>query len=270
MAWKPTARVESHVRQVYNGTVGWFGHDVYDINPLSLREEAARTIDMMGGQSAVRKAAAEAAKTGGLANWRWSLKLTSMLLQLDPKDADARNARATAARALGQRTTSANARGFYVTEALEIEGRMPLKGKPVTRDLIRALFSTPSVDQLVEAQPDANFQFLRYLLDPRKAEGKRLSFTIVVESDKRLRRIQLRNGVIVISNADTKDGTHIDVSRRELAEFVLGLRSLAAGSSMLAEFESSLDRSHMMLKPEAALTEFDEGKFSLTHPPPRF
>ncbi len=37
--------------------------------------------------------------------------------------------------------------------------------------VIRALFSTPSVDQLVEAQPDANFEFLRYLLDPRKKEN---------------------------------------------------------------------------------------------------
>ena len=88
-------QVESHVRQVYNGTVGWFDLDVYDINPLSLREEAVRTIDMMGGVNAVRKAAADAARTGGLANWRWSLKLTSMLLRLDPNDADAKSTRAT-------------------------------------------------------------------------------------------------------------------------------------------------------------------------------
>ena len=39
--WEDYGQVESHVRQVYSGTVGWFGGDVYDINPLSLREEAA-------------------------------------------------------------------------------------------------------------------------------------------------------------------------------------------------------------------------------------
>jgi alkyl sulfatase BDS1-like metallo-beta-lactamase superfamily hydrolase len=61
-------QVESHVRQVYNGNIGWCGNDVYDINPLSLREEAARTIDAMGGVAAVRKAASEAAGKGGLAN----------------------------------------------------------------------------------------------------------------------------------------------------------------------------------------------------------
>lgn len=103
--------MESHVRQVFNGMIGWFGGDVYDINPLSLDEEAERIVEMMGGRSAVRKAAAEAAEKGGLANWRWSLKLTSLLLRLDPADAAAREVRAAAARALGQRTTAANARG---------------------------------------------------------------------------------------------------------------------------------------------------------------
>ena len=39
--WENYGQVESHVRQVYNGTMGWFGGDVYDINPLSGNEEAA-------------------------------------------------------------------------------------------------------------------------------------------------------------------------------------------------------------------------------------
>ena len=29
-------QVESHVRQVYNGNMGWFDGDVYEINPLSV------------------------------------------------------------------------------------------------------------------------------------------------------------------------------------------------------------------------------------------
>ena len=96
--WENYGQVESHVRQVYSGTVGWFDGEVYDINPLSLHEEASRTVEMMGGCDAVRKAAADAANKGGLANWRWSLKLTSMLLRLDPQDAEARKLRAAAAR----------------------------------------------------------------------------------------------------------------------------------------------------------------------------
>jgi hypothetical protein len=47
--WENYGQVESHVRQVYNGTLGWFGGDVYEINPLSENEEASRTVQMMGG-----------------------------------------------------------------------------------------------------------------------------------------------------------------------------------------------------------------------------
>ena len=64
-----------------------------------------------------------------LANWRWTLKLTSLLLELDPDDAEARKHRAAAARQLGRHTSSANARGWYLTEALQIEGGSQLKGK---------------------------------------------------------------------------------------------------------------------------------------------
>lgn len=238
-------QVESHVRQVYNGTVGWFDGDVYDINPLSLREEASRTVEMMGGPDAVRKAAAEAAGQGGLANWRWSLRLTSMLLQLDSRDAEARKIRAVAARALGQRTTSANARGFYITEALQLEGALLVEGRPVTLDAIRAFVGTPSLDQLAAASVDENLQFVRYLVDPRKAEGKRVEFTLAVDGDPHTRRVALRNGVLVITAADAKAPVHVDLTRRELAEFVLGTRVCGKSGNVLGQVNGVLDRSHL-------------------------
>ena len=184
---------------------------------------------MMGGPAAVRKAAAKAARKGGLANWRWSLKLTSLLLRVDPADASARKTRATAARALGQRTDSANARGFYITEALQLEGRMMAEGRPVTLDEIRVFVGTPSAEQLAAVSVDENLQFVRYLVDPRKAEGKRQAFTIAAEGDPRIRRVELRNGVLVITEVGAKGAPHVEVTRRELADFVLGRRSTAEG-----------------------------------------
>ena len=123
---------ESHVKQVYNGLVGWMGNDVYDINPLSVNEESRRTMEMMGGSEKVRQSAADALKQGGFVNWSWALKLTSMLLELDPQNADVRKIRASAARAIGQRTTSANARGWYITEALAMENKLTLGEQPLT------------------------------------------------------------------------------------------------------------------------------------------
>ncbi|MFN9031361.1 MAG: alkyl sulfatase dimerization domain-containing protein [Betaproteobacteria bacterium] len=238
-------QVESHVRQVYNGTLGWFGGDIYDINPLSESEEAARTVQMMGGQAAVRQAATSANAQGGLANWRWTLRLTTLLLDVDANDAEARKLRAAAARQLGQRTSSANARGFYLTEALQIEGAMQVMGQPVTLDAIRRFLGTPTAQALAAASVDENLQFVRYLVDPRKAEGLRQAFTLAVEGDPRLRRLELRNGVLVISDAAAAAPTHFQLTRQGLAAFVLGTRASSAADA-LTQLDRVLDRSHLM------------------------
>jgi alkyl sulfatase BDS1-like metallo-beta-lactamase superfamily hydrolase len=256
--WENYGQVESHVRQVYSGTIGWFGGDVYDINPLSESEEAARTVQMMGGPAAVRKAAAGANAQGGLANWRWSLRLTSLLLQLDPGDAEARRVRADSARALGQRTTSANARGFYLTEALQLEGGLKVQGQPMTLDAIRRFVGTPGAEQLAAASVDENLQFVRYLVDPRKAEGLRQSFTLAIQGDPRIRHIELRNSVIVISDAQVPAATHLALTRQELAAFVLGTRPAAAGDP-LTELNRVLDRSHLMPAAAGSVLEHKPG-----------
>jgi alkyl sulfatase BDS1-like metallo-beta-lactamase superfamily hydrolase len=242
--WENYGQVESHVRQVFNGTMGWFGGDVYDINPLSAKEEAARTVRLMGGAAAVREAAVEANEEGGLANWRWTLKLTSMLLELDPADAEALTSRASAARQLGQRTSSANARGWYLTEALQIEGGMQFKGQPLTIDAIRRFLGTPTAQALAAASVEENLQFVRYLVDPRKAEGQRESFTLAVEGDPQVRQLQLRNGVLVIIDAEQPASTHLALSRADLAAFVLGTRP--ASDDPLGRLDRVLDRSHLL------------------------
>jgi alkyl sulfatase BDS1-like metallo-beta-lactamase superfamily hydrolase len=239
-------QVESHVRQIYNGNVGWFDGDVYDINPLSVKEEVERTVQAMGGRAAVQEMAEQAVADGGLANWRWALKLTSLLLKLDPADATARQARATAARALGQRTDSANARGFYITEALQMEGKLLVQGQPQTMDGIRKFLSTPRAERLAAVSAEQNLEFVRYLVDPRKAEGKRLVFTLTAEGDPQIIRVELRNGVLVISAADSKAAKHVAVTRTELADFVLGKGAPAKGGAPLAELDRVLDRSRLM------------------------
>ena len=239
-------QVESHVRQIYNGNVGWFDGDVYDINPLSVKEEAERTVEAMGGRAAVQKMATQAVADGGLANWRWALKLTSLLLKLDPADATARQARATAARALGQRTNSSNARGFYITEALQLEGKLLVQEQPQTMDGIRKFLSTPRAERLTAVSAEQNLQFVRYLVDPRKAEGQRLVFTLAAEGDPQIRRVELRNSVLVISNTDSKAAAHVDLTRSELADFVLGKGAPAKAGDALTELDRVLDRSRLM------------------------
>jgi alkyl sulfatase BDS1-like metallo-beta-lactamase superfamily hydrolase len=235
-------QVESHVKQVYNGRVGWMGNDVYDINPLAVKEEAERMVSMMGGAENVRNAARSAVHNGGFENWSWALKLTSLLLEVDANDAPAKSIRGQAARNMGQRTSSANARGFYITEALAMEGKLKLGVQTVNLEAVRKLMGTPGINKLLGSDIDDSFQYLRYLVDPRKAKDSRLKFSVGIEGVTGLRQIELRNSVIIITEADQKSSNHVDVTRREWAEFVIGQRSLAEDNKSIALFESVLDR----------------------------
>ncbi len=239
-------QVESHVRAVWANRRGWFGWDVYDINPLSEREEAARLLAAMGGVEAVREAAAQAVAEGGIDNWRWGLKQTSLLLALDPDDQAARATRADAARAMGQRTTSANARGFYITEALQIEGEMQFDGQPVTVDLLRRVLGTPRREVLVAASPAGVLDYLAFLVDPRAAGDRRVTFTLAVEGDPALHRLQLRNGVLIRAAATEPGPIHVTATPDDLADFVLGTAPLPSEASELADFRRIFDRSHFL------------------------
>lgn len=255
--WEFYGQVESHVRQMYNATVGWFGSDVYDINPLPIAEEARRTVTMMGGPEAVRAAAADAAETGRIDGWQWALKLTSLLLDIDPTDTEARTTRATAARALGQRTTSSNARGWYITEALESEGRLLAMGQPVTIAEIRAVLGTPHRDELVAAGTAATLAFLPVLVDPTMAGDSTIAFTLLVEGEDTPWLVELRNGVILTEPAPAPLAAHVALTASDLAEFVLGSTAAQPGSP-LAALDSALDRSGFAFLPDSPVVSLDD------------
>jgi alkyl sulfatase BDS1-like metallo-beta-lactamase superfamily hydrolase len=240
-------QVESHVRQVWNAERGWFGSDVYDINPLAVRDEAERTIAAMGGAATVRQQATAAATAGDIDNWRWALRLTSLLLTVDPADSAARAARATAARAMGQHTISANARGFYITEALQMENRLLAPtGQPVTIDLLRRSLGTPTKAQLEAAPVPQLLDYLRYLVDPAKAGTQRFDFTLSVAGDPAVYRVQLRNGVLVTRTVAAPAAPHIALSRAQLADLVLGNAPLPGNVAGIAGFEGVFDRSQFL------------------------
>lgn len=250
--WETYGQVESHVRQVWNGTVGWFGNDVYEINPLPVAEEARRTVLQMGGVQAVREAAAASAAEGTIPGWQWGLRLTTLLLQIDPQDASAAASRARAARALGQRTTSGNARGWYITEALEREGALTLLGQPVTLAQVRAVLGTPRPDELATAGTAASLALLRSLVDPRAAGDARASVTLQVQGDAAPIRLDLRNGVLVDTPAATSLADAMTLTPDDLARFVLGLAPPAPGSP-LAALDAVLDRSGLAVLPDSVL-----------------
>ena len=73
-----------------------------------------------------------------------------------------------------------------------------------------------------------------------------MSFTLAVEGDPAIHRVQLRNGVLIISTVETAEQLDVSATRDQLAEFVLGVAALPGDAPELAGFGDVFDRSQFL------------------------
>ncbi len=235
-------QVESHVKRVYSARIGWMGWDVYDINPLSKARFSSQVIDAMGGADRVLENARASNAKKTLEGWQWSLYLTSQLLQLDNDNGEARAVRAEAARALGQRTTSANARGWYISEALLHEGKMLFGDHVLTHyQQVSQALGAVTPEKLAASPLNDNVQYLRFMVDPRLAEGKRAEFNVNFADEKVSYAIALRNGVIAITEQPNK-GPELKLTKDDWSQLIVGEKTFASLSSDLIAIDQAVGR----------------------------
>ena len=109
------------VRAIFDGYLGWFGGNATDLFPLPLKERARRFADLAGGDQALLD---NAKKAVAGKDYQWALELTDQLLQLNPASEEVRTLKAVSLKALGSRQVAATARNYYLTRALEVEGKL--------------------------------------------------------------------------------------------------------------------------------------------------
>ena len=158
--------VEWSVRAIFEGYLGWFGGNATDLFPLPLQERAKRFAQLAGGQDVLFKRAREALDKK---DYQWTLELIDPYLQLNPESKEARNIKASALTALGERQIAATARNYYLTQALEVTGELKIgmlknKDKDVVHSIpLAALFNSMAVKLDPEKSADvdmvAGFRF---------------------------------------------------------------------------------------------------------------
>lgn len=116
-------------------------------------------------------------------------------------------------------------------------------------DLVRAAIGTSRKDQLVAAPATACLQFLRFMVDPQKAEGTQADFTLSLTGEAGVQRVILRNGAMLTEATEAKGAIHAEISPEDLADLVLGNRLFADLAPELAGFDAALDRSHLVQLP---------------------
>lgn len=158
--------VEHHVRQIYTGIRGWFDDDPGHLFPLPPVERADRMVEGFGGRDAVRDRVRRAMDDDDL---RWALEMSSWLTWSNDSTDDDRRLMADVLRTIAYRTSAANIRNWCLTRARDIDG---------TESLERLRRHRLREQQILDMSPEASVDLLRVLVDPERAVGLDVHFTI--------------------------------------------------------------------------------------------
>jgi alkyl sulfatase BDS1-like metallo-beta-lactamase superfamily hydrolase len=141
--------VEWSVRSVYAGYLGWFDGDTATLSPVSPRERAAGLVALAGGEEALLAATRTAVAEG---RYAWAAELASALLAHDPQLAEAKRLKAQSLRVLGHRSISPNGRNYYLTQALELEGKAEVVVQKPTPEMLELAKAMP-IENFIAAMP---------------------------------------------------------------------------------------------------------------------
>jgi len=130
---------------IYQYVIGWFDWDATKLFKIAPIDAAERTVALMGGKKKVIKATRDAFKKQEFA---WAAELVQNVYLLDPMNEEVRQLKADILRQLGYRTTGSISRGFLLTEALALEGK-----------LVSPLTVMPS-QKIIESSPQTFCRFL--------------------------------------------------------------------------------------------------------------
>lgn len=236
--------VKHNVREYYVAYISWWNGDPAELNPIPAVEKARRFIALMGGRDTVFKAA-EASFFAK--DYQWASELTALLVRIDTSDMSARHLKAAALRAIGYATANTNWRGFYLTSALELEGKINPQA------IVSALRSTgfkPS--QLTTGQL---FNAMRYSVDAETIKDARVKIGYRFHDTGEDFTLEVRNSILevhaeLLDDADAvlsmSRGTLDSILLQEAgyAEAIADGRIKVEGSvSALAEYARAFDTS---------------------------
>jgi len=219
-----------YVRQIYAGLVGWFGTDTVELHPVTEAESARRWASLVGGTSRLESEARAALDRH---EYSWAAELATAALRADPGSSRAKSLKAEALRAMGQVTTAANTRSWYLTQARELEGQVDTSKPPVK------FANATTVKQL----PAATYvNALRFRLDPdlSKAQSRSLLLTIGTQAFG----LTLRNGVVLVApnpdaaaNYDARVAVSVDQWAALVARDTTATRVVADGAVVSGDNE---------------------------------
>ena len=202
---------------IYQYVIGWFDWDATKLFKIHPVKAAEKTVALMGGKKKVVKAAKEAFDKKEFA---WAAELIQYVYLLDPMDKEVRQLKADILRQLGHRTTGSIARGFLLTEALALEGKID---SPLT--------VMPSAE-IIASSPATFVDFYRIRIDVEKSKDtdKVIEFVFNDKNNKSV-ALHVRKGVVeyvpVPSKYLRKPDFTIEMDSKTWASIYLGTTDMS-------------------------------------------
>ncbi len=149
-------KTEWSVRSVFDGYMGFFDGNPTNLLPLTKKDRAGKVEQLAGGKNSLAERIKDAFDD---AEYQWVLELTDHYLLLYPDDKQVTGWRLKALTKLGEAQSNPNARHYYLTCALELQG---LKNEPLI---------TPSVEMVHNIPLAAIFNGMAVRLNPEKSRN---------------------------------------------------------------------------------------------------
>ncbi|EMY59969.1 alkyl sulfatase dimerization domain-containing protein [Leptospira terpstrae] len=119
-------KVSWSVRSAFTGNLGWFSGDSSELQPLDRKAYADLIVDLAGGKENLFKYTKSKLQSN---EYQAVLTLSGYILRNDPNFKDVVSLRIEALEKLGQSESNANAKHYYLTEALELRNQFVAKIK---------------------------------------------------------------------------------------------------------------------------------------------
>ncbi|TGL40997.1 alkyl sulfatase dimerization domain-containing protein [Leptospira perdikensis] len=119
-------KVSWSVRSAFTGNLGWFSGDSAELQPLDRKAYADLIVDLAGGKENLLKYTKSKLQSK---EYQAVLTLSGYLLRNDPNFSEVVSLRIEALEKLGQSESNANAKHYYLTEALELRKKFVAKIK---------------------------------------------------------------------------------------------------------------------------------------------
>jgi alkyl sulfatase BDS1-like metallo-beta-lactamase superfamily hydrolase len=180
------------VPEFFTGWVSWFSGDATDLLPSPPAHKAEAFVTLMGGTQKVLHAAKQEHAIG---DHQLAAELAQLALRAEPDNEDAKLLKAAALRARGYQELNPIARSWYLSGAMELEGRV---------DPDQVLKAALKTFEGVEWPLARIVGAWRYQLDAEAAGDARLTVGIRADTGEEV-TLRLRNSIVLVEGGIADD-----------------------------------------------------------------